>query len=111
VTAFLPPIYGRGVGMPPIASEEELVPRGGQEPPSTYAVAAVVDGDVAAIPRLLGLTALRATFIAPGLWVAAWATGVKVTPLQLVGFALGGSFTISCGMVLWYALRRAGVVR
>lgn len=109
---FLPPIQRRGIGMPPIAVEEELVPPPeAQEPPSTYAVAAVVGGDYSAIPRLAGLTLLRAVFVAPGLWLAAWATGMRLTPLQLAGFAVGGSVTISLGMVAWYGLRRIGLVR
>jgi hypothetical protein len=104
---FIPGFVG-GMGAVPIAAEEEIVEQ--QAPPSTYAVAAVVDGDAAAVPRLIGLTTLRAVFIAPGFFAASWAMGSKLTGWQLVGFSLAGSVTISLGMLAWYALKRAGWV-
>lgn len=41
-----------------------------QAPPSTYAVAALIDGEPGALPRVVGLTLLRAVPIGVGLYIA-----------------------------------------
>lgn len=74
------------------------------QPPSTYAVQAALEGQNGAMLRLLGLTALRAIFIAPGLWVGAKVSGAQVHGAQLVIISLASSSTISAGMLAWYAL-------
>lgn len=76
-----------------------------QAPPSTYAVAALIDGQRGAILRTVGLTALRSVFIAPGLWVAGKA--MKIDGLRgwrLLGAALLASSGITLGMLLWYTV-------
>ena len=73
-------------------------------PPSTYAVAAFLGGQPGAGARLLGLTALRAVFILPGLWIASSMSNVKMSGGQLVAFSLASSATITGGMIGWYKL-------
>lgn len=77
-----------------------------ESPPSTYAVAAVLEGQDGALVRLAGLTALRAAFILPGFWVAAWATDTRMTGMQLLAYSLAGSTTISLGMLAWYFVQQ-----
>lgn len=73
-------------------------------PPSTYAVAAFLEGQPGSGVRLLGLTALRAVFILPGLWIASSMSPVKLSGGQLVAFSLASSATITGGMIGWYKL-------
>jgi hypothetical protein len=73
-------------------------------PPSTYAVAAFLEGSPGSGVRLLGLTALRAVFILPGLWIASAMSPVKLSGGQLVAFSLASSATITGGMLGWYKL-------
>lgn len=73
-------------------------------PPSTYAVAAFLEGQSGSGVRLLGLTALRAVFILPGLWLASSMSPVKLSGGQLVAFSLASSATITGGMIGWYKL-------
>lgn len=73
-------------------------------PPSTYAVAAFLEGQPGSGARLLGLTALRAVFILPGLWLASSMSSVKMSGGQLVAFSLASSATITGGMIGWYKL-------
>lgn len=73
-------------------------------PPSTYAVAAFLEGQPGSGTRLLGLTALRAAFILPGLWIASAMSPVKLSGGQLVAFSLASSATITGGMIGWYKL-------
>lgn len=76
-------------------------------PPSSYAVVGVLDGERGAILRLVGLTILRGIFIAPGLWISAKLFRVDIEPMQLLALSVGGSATISVGMIGYYAVRRA----
>ncbi len=73
-------------------------------PPSTYAVAAFLEGQPGSGIRLLGLTGLRAAFILPGLWIASAMSPVKLSGGQLVAFSLASSATITAGMLGWYKL-------
>jgi len=73
-------------------------------PPSTYAVAAFLEGQPGSGMRLLGLTALRAVFILPGLWIASAMSPVKLSGGQLVAFSLASSATITGGMLGWYKI-------
>jgi hypothetical protein len=72
-------------------------------PPSTYAVAAVLQGQRGAILRTVGLTAARGLAILPGLWI----TGkvLKIEELKgwkLVGASMAASSCITGFMLLWY---------
>lgn len=75
-------------------------------PPSSYAVAAVLDGQSGAIIRLVGLTALRGIFIMPGLWLASKVLRTDLDTMDVVGLSFTGSLTISLGMLGYYAIRR-----
>lgn len=77
---------------------EQLAQRG--SPPSTYAVLDFVEGRPGATLRLLGLTAMRSLFVAPGLYLA----GVR-RPAQLAGYSLAASVSISVCLVAYYGLR------
>ena len=78
-----------------------------QSPPSSYAVASMLDGERGAWVRLMGLTLLRGCFIIPGLWVASKLLRIYLEPMQLLGLSFAGSATISGGMVGYYAIRKA----
>jgi len=108
-SAFPPNGRYNGFVPPPRApappSSDSETQRG--EPPSTYAVLGVIEGDGGAALRLAGLTVLRGVFIVPGLWVASRLAKVEMTPMQLVVSSFGGSATISLGMIAYYAIRRA----
>ena len=98
---------GLGEADPSGATPAEVVndPRIEQAaPPSTYAVAAFLGGQPGSGARLLGLTALRAVFILPGLWLASSMSNVKMSGGQLVAFSLASSVTITGGMIGWYKL-------
>jgi hypothetical protein len=75
-------------------------------PPSTYAVAAFINGEPGSFARLVGVTVLRAVFIVPSLWLSAKIVpGVKIglVPSLLMGVA--ASAGISTGLVGWYWLK------
>jgi len=95
-------------GAPPgVAEVGTPAPAERAQPPSTYAVQATLEGQNGAMLRLLGLTALRAVFIAPGLWGGAKLAGVPISGSQVVITSLLSSTTISIGMLGWYALNGA----
>lgn len=106
-----PAVFSQGFAPPP--PPRPSAPNGSapemeaNAPPSSYAVAGVLDGERGAVMRLAGLTILRGVFIAPGLWVTARLFKVETTPLQLLALSFGGSATISIGMIGYYAVRRA----
>ena len=75
-------------------------------PPSSYAVAAAIDGEQGAILRLVGLTFLRGCFIFPGLWVVNKITKAELDALKLLALSFGGSATITLGMVAYYLVQR-----
>jgi len=75
-------------------------------PPSSYAVAAALDGEEGAILRLVGLTFLRGVFILPGLWVVAKLSKAELDGLKLLMLSFGGSATITIGMLGYYLVQR-----
>lgn len=72
-----------------------------EEPESTYAIAAWVNGEPRAFGRVLNLTASRALFLLPGLYVA----GVR-EPKLLAKAAVGASLGISGSLAFIYWLRK-----
>lgn len=76
------------------------VPVEAQSPPSTYAIAAVVDGEPRAWPRVAYLTAMRAAMIWPGLQLA----GIRGRD-ALAGAAVG-SVTITLLLLANYSLKQ-----
>lgn len=95
---FAQPVWQRaGDVVPPVPVEQNA-------PPSSYAVAGVLEGQPGSILRLAGLTALRGVFILPGLWVGTKLTKAELSLLQLLALALASSVTISLGMVAYYAV-------
>jgi len=97
----VPPRWNTGSAMPTAAEVVEQ-----NAPPSSYAVAAVIDGDQGAILRLVGLTFLRGIFILPGLWVVTKLTKTDLDALKLLALSFGGSATISIGMIGYYLVQR-----
>lgn len=75
-------------------------------PPSSYAVAAVLDRQPGAVPRLFGLTVLRALFIAPALYVSSRLVARDLALWQIAMMAMGASSGITTGMVVWYKIQR-----
>lgn len=74
-------------------------------PPSTYAVAAVIQGQRGAVLRMIGLTAARGAAITPGLWLSGKALGIKeLTGWKLVGTAMAASSCITIFMYVWYSM-------
>lgn len=101
--------YTQGACIPPASYVGDAArPPGVEEaaPPSTYAVAAVLDGHEGAAIKLIGLTALRSVFIVPGIYIATRMTGAKLSGGQVVAASLASSCTISAGMLAWYGLKR-----
>jgi len=92
-----------GVGRVSGMGSGESTDRG--DPPSTYAVLGVLEGQDGSLLRLAGLTLLRGCFIFPGLWVAARLLRVELEPLELLGLSFAGSATISAGMLGYYWIR------
>lgn len=90
----------------------EVIQPGVQEasPPSTYAVAAFLQGERGSGMKLAGLTAIRAVFILPGLWIANGFAPKesKLSGGQLVAYSLASSGTITLGMLAWYKLYDIG---
>jgi len=75
----------------------ELVTPGADDPPSTYAIAALVDGEPGALGRVVELTLTRSMLIAPGLYVA----GIR-DPGSLVKATLGATVSITVGLAIVY---------
>lgn len=74
-------------------------------PPSTYAVAAVIEGQRGAVLRAVGLTLARGVAIAPGLWLAGRAFKIEgLRGWKLVGTSLAASSMITLFMFGWYSL-------
>lgn len=71
-----------------------------ESPPSSYAIADLVAGKPGALGRTLSLTAQRAIFIVPGLYVA----GIR--DRKLFTGSIYGSIGISLWLVGLYALKR-----
>lgn len=72
------------------------------QPPSTYAIDALVRGEPGAIGRVAVLTLTRTVLIAPGLWLA----GIR-DPLMIAKASIGSSLTLTAGMTLFYFMRRS----
>ncbi len=71
-----------------------------QAPPSSYAIADMIEGKSGALPRVVKLTALRSVFLVPGLYVA----GIRgATLLKGAGF---GSVGLSLYLLGLYSLRK-----
>jgi hypothetical protein len=73
-----------------------------QFPPSTYAIEDMLDGVPGALPRVAGLTALRALIIAPGVYIGS----PRIPPAQLVKTSIAVSASVTVGMALWYWLKK-----
>ena len=71
-----------------------------QSPPSSYAVAGVLDGEPGAWPRVFTGSAQRAVVIVPGLWLA----GIRGR--QLATGALYASATITTFLFVLYSLKK-----
>jgi len=98
------------ITVPPEDGYYGNVPVGNQAPPSTYAVAAVLEKEPGSFVRLVGVTAIRAVFIIPGIWIAAKLTDIEIKPpWKLVATGFAASCTISGGMLLWYWLKKKGI--
>lgn len=100
-TADAPPLVGEVVDSAPAQSD---MPQ--NAPPSTYAVADVLDGADGSIVRLAGLTLLRTGFIIPGIWAANRVSSTEMGFGKLLGYSLATSTSISLGMLGYYALKR-----
>lgn len=70
-----------------------------KSPPSTYAIAAAVDGEPGAWWRVLGVTSKRLALIVPGLYLA----GLRGP--KLVKASLSTTTTITLGLLALYALQ------
>lgn len=71
----------------------------GTQPPSTYAIQALVNGEPGAFQRVVGLTLLRTALILPGLWVAGKAFREEsFSGPKLIGSSFLASTTITLGM-------------
>jgi hypothetical protein len=66
------------------------------EPPSTYAISALVAGEAGSLGRVANLTLTRMVFIAPGLWLS----GIRGTKLLTTSGAV--SLSITGGLALVY---------
>lgn len=75
-----------------------------KSPPSHYAIADVLDGKKGSLFRVFGGTLQRSLFIAPGLALA------DVRGKQLVKGALLSSLSITTGLFILYALRKADIL-
>ncbi len=80
-----------------------LVRRG--SPPSSYAIQSLLEGEEGSVGRVLEATILRTVFILPGLYL--------VTPYRgrrLLGVAMAASGSITVSLIVYYALRKNGLV-
>ncbi len=75
-----------------------------QSPPSTYAIAAVLEGQPGGWPSVFIGTAQRTAFILPGLFVA----GLRGR--QLFTAALFASVSITTCLFPYYMMRRSGII-
>lgn len=73
-------------------------------PPSSYAIAGLVTGESGALLKVVGLTAIRAVFIAPGIWGAGKILGIPELKIgwKLAGVAALTSVSLSAFMYIWY---------
>lgn len=71
-----------------------------QAPPSSYAIADMIEGKPGALPRAIKFTALRSVFLVPGLYAA----GIRGTTL-LKGAGLG-SVGLSLYLLGLYSVRK-----
>lgn len=73
-------------------------------PPSTYAVAAVLQGQRGSIPRMMALTVARGTAILPALWIAGKVLKIPELKMgwKLVGASMAASTGITLSMIVWY---------
>jgi hypothetical protein len=71
-------------------------------PPSSYAVAAVYEGDPSGWPKVVTATALRTGFVLPGLALA----GIRGR--QLLLGSLLGSVGITAALFILYGVKRSG---
>lgn len=83
--------------------ERQYVDNG--SPPSSYAISDVYEGVPGAWGRVLVTTAQRSLFIFPGLLLA----GIR--DKRLVYGAVGGSISITCALLIFYGLRKKGIMR
>ena len=74
-------------------------------PPSSYAIQALLEGEEGSVGRVLEATMLRTVFVMPGLY---FATPYRGRRLLHVSLAASGSITLA--LILYYALRKNGVV-
>lgn len=88
-------------GAPPTTEPTYIEP---QSPPSSYAVAAALDGEDGAWPRVLGVTLARAVIIFPGLYLG----GVRGR--HLFTGALAASASITGMLFVAYGIRKSAVL-
>ncbi len=69
-------------------------------PPSSYAIADLIERRPGSVGRVAQLTVTRALFAAPGLWLA----GVRGR--QLLVASVAASATITAWLIAYYAARR-----
>ncbi len=105
--------YTQGFYVPPHTPARRTgfygaVPVDNGSPPSTYAVAGVLNKEPGSVARLVGVTAIRAVCIMPGIWVVTKLVAPEVSTWKTILISLGGSATISIGMLVWYWLRMKG---
>jgi hypothetical protein len=84
-------------------TRSNLVRRG--SPPSSYAIQALLDGEEGSVGRVVEATLLRTAFLLPGLYLT---TPYRGRQLLTVALASSGSITVS--LILYYALRKNGLV-
>lgn len=75
-------------------------------PASSYAVAAVLDGEEGAWARLAGLTFLRALMVFPGMYVGSKLVARDLKLWQIGILSLTTSTAISGGMLLLYKIQK-----
>jgi hypothetical protein len=78
---------------------EVLQPPLRDEPPSTYAIAAFMQGQPGSLGRVVNLTLSRMVFIAPGLYIA----GIR-EPRELLKMTASVSVSLTAGLALLYRL-------
>jgi len=74
-----------------------------QSPPSSYAIAAALEGEPGAWGRVIGVTLARALFIVPGLYLG----GIRGRKI-LTG-SLMAATTITGALFILYGLKRSGM--
>jgi hypothetical protein len=77
-----------------------------EAPPSTYAVAALLNKEPGAAMRVLGVTAVRTVTIVPGVWLASKTFVRSVNFWQVILISVFTSTTITLGMLGWYWLKK-----